>query len=106
MSDIFFEPFEVDPISRSLIELVFKWHAAGSPYEYHVPAVEGVRFSITTTMKSADGTYLLPELKKECLQPKPAGPGVWWSLPRSMGHPLEVLRDVLSELEVKCGAHD
>jgi|GEM_PF-6763689 len=106
MSDIFFEPFDVDPISRSLIELVFKWHAAGCPHEYHVPAVEGVRFSITTTMKSKCGTYVLPELKKECLTLRPYGLGVWWSLPRSMGHPLMVLRDVVNELEVKCGAHD
>ena len=106
MSDVFFEPFNVDPISRSLIELVLKWHAAGCPHEYHAPAVEGVRFSITTTMKSKCGTYVLPELKKECLTPRPYGPGVWWSLPRSMGHPLMVLRDVVGELEVRCGTHD
>lgn len=101
-ADIFHEPFDVDPISASLIETIFGWKAAGCPTYFRSPAVNHtVRFSITTPMKSADGEYVLPEVKKEDLEGRPGGNGVWWSKPKPMGHPLEVLWEVLDELRKK-----
>lgn len=88
-----FEGYRVDEYNRLLSTTILDWIKSDCPWSMSGQSNGAVRFFVRIGPNG-------PAVYKERWEPRKYGPGGMWGIPKNLGHPVNVLVDVMTNVLV------